>query len=260
MRRLLLSGMIFLILGGGRALAADFAPQAEPVELYNWTGFYLGVTGGWALDGDFDAQPKDIPWIDVHQRDLNGGMIGGTAGYNWQVPSLQAPSGLGVVLGVEVNGFATDINGDKEAAPLALFPFTFPTSSNVDTLVNAQGKVGLAFDRGLLYIAGGYAGAQVSNDASIKIPGLFSEHIFSDSGWQNGAVVSAGIDLAVADNWVAGIQFSHYQFDNLSFSDALGGGGGSLKEVCECQGGSPKIKVDSDLGFDTVVGRLQYHF
>src|SRR5262245_57461845 len=105
MKRSVLSALFFLGFGViSRAVAADFAPVPEPMQLYDWTGFYLGATGGWAIDGDFHAQPKDIPWINVHHDNGNGGLVGGTVGYNWEVPNVSG-SGVGVVLGAEINGF-----------------------------------------------------------------------------------------------------------------------------------------------------------
>jgi outer membrane immunogenic protein len=47
------------------------------VAQYNWTGFYLGINGGGGL-GDSDWNGFAV------SNSPSGGMIGGTAGYNWQ--------------------------------------------------------------------------------------------------------------------------------------------------------------------------------
>ena len=47
------------------------------VAQYNWTGFYLGINGGGAW-GDSDWNGFAV------SNSPSGGMIGGTAGYNWQ--------------------------------------------------------------------------------------------------------------------------------------------------------------------------------
>ena len=44
---------------------------------YNWTGFYLGINGGGAW-GDSDWNGFAV------SNNPSGGMIGVTAGYNWQ--------------------------------------------------------------------------------------------------------------------------------------------------------------------------------
>jgi outer membrane immunogenic protein len=46
------------------------------VAQYNWTGFYLGINGGGGLG--------DLHWNGLPSQQPVGGMIGGTAGYNWQ--------------------------------------------------------------------------------------------------------------------------------------------------------------------------------
>ncbi len=65
------------------ASAADLPRGAVPykapayVAQYNWTGFYLGINGGGAW-GDSDWNGFAV------SNSPSGGMIGGTAGYNWQ--------------------------------------------------------------------------------------------------------------------------------------------------------------------------------
>src|SRR5438270_2188344 len=63
------------------ASAADLAARPytkAPVAMasvYNWTGFYLGVVGGGA-------------WEDSGSPRMQGGFVGGTAGYNWQTGNV----------------------------------------------------------------------------------------------------------------------------------------------------------------------------
>ena len=84
MKRSLVAGFGFLALAAAMpASAADLprgsAPYRAPayVAQYNWTGFYLGINGGGAWgDSDWNG-------VAVSNRP-SGGMIGGTAGYNWQ--------------------------------------------------------------------------------------------------------------------------------------------------------------------------------
>src|SRR5690349_3763840 len=79
--------------------AADLAgrPYAVPVAppVFNWTGFYVGVNGGygWA--------DNDITGIG-NTGQLKGGFVGGQLGYNWQNPS-------GWVFGVEADAHWADI-------------------------------------------------------------------------------------------------------------------------------------------------------
>src|SRR5689334_17187007 len=86
MRFAILTGAVATAVLASPALAADLPPatplpmpaaavQAAPAN--NWTGFYLGVLGGygWA-DANTDAAPGDI--------NFQGFDIGGYGGANWQ--------------------------------------------------------------------------------------------------------------------------------------------------------------------------------
>jgi len=76
----------------GTASAADLvseppaAPVAEAAPAFTWNGFYLGLQGGGAWgNGDFSG---------IGDANLNGGLVTGFAGYNWQLDN-------NIVLGVE---------------------------------------------------------------------------------------------------------------------------------------------------------------
>src|SRR6185312_13467856 len=84
------------------AIAADMpvkGPMAVPVAPYNWTGFYVGLEGGLAYQrGNFVVATS--PFNDF------GGLVGVTAGYNWQIPSSAW------VFGVEADASWTDFRGN----------------------------------------------------------------------------------------------------------------------------------------------------
>jgi outer membrane immunogenic protein len=67
--------------GAARAADLSVAPiyKAPPVvtpQAYNWSGFYLGLNGGggWGTSN----------WDSAGSFNLSGGVVGGTAGVNWQ--------------------------------------------------------------------------------------------------------------------------------------------------------------------------------
>src|SRR6185369_6909619 len=63
---------------GVRYPVAPVAPAAVYVAQYNWTGFYLGINGGGGWGN------SDWTTFAAVSNSPSGGMIGGTAGYNWQ--------------------------------------------------------------------------------------------------------------------------------------------------------------------------------
>src|SRR5690242_8853300 len=100
--RHILTATALLALLGGSAMAADLrAPVYKappPVPVWNWSGFYVGVNGGYSFGNDDVTQTVSQNGVAaiVPEKVVvapKGGIFGGQAGYNWQVGSL--------VLGVE---------------------------------------------------------------------------------------------------------------------------------------------------------------
>ena len=120
----------FLGMAALPAAAADLpqrpvykAPMVAPA--FNWTGFYLGVYGGYAFGtGNTD--------------NFDGGIAGGTIGYNWQ--------GLGSpwVFGLEADGggptSATPITGTAGGVAVT-------ASSEAKAMATFRARVGYAWDR-----------------------------------------------------------------------------------------------------------------
>ena len=108
MRRILLSVLMAGV--ASSALAADLpttkgpppAPYFQPPPAFNWTGFYIGVNGGWGFTDTHN---------DSFGNNINGGLVGGTVGYNYQMGQF--------VIGYEGDVDWSDIRGSD-------FAFTFP--------------------------------------------------------------------------------------------------------------------------------------
>jgi outer membrane immunogenic protein len=143
-RKLLLAAALFV---AAPAYAGDLPqrnynnPQAYR-NLFNWTGFYAGVHGGWG-------------WGNATGGDIDGHALGAQAGYNYQLVS-------GMTFGVETDITITGIDGIAAGGNF--------TADYIGTL---RGRLGYAFDRVLLYATGGlaYAGGDLrigalSNDQS----------------------------------------------------------------------------------------------
>src|SRR5437016_7842810 len=78
-------GALALAALAGPVGAADLSPRyGAPITKapmyapgFNWTGFYVGINGGGAWGTS--------RWDSTNRFDVNGWLIGGTAGYNWQM-------------------------------------------------------------------------------------------------------------------------------------------------------------------------------
>ena len=122
---------------------------------YSWTGFYVGIHGGGAwFDKDWfypcSATNLLIPPCDLAQGGHSGSswLAGGQIGFNYQVGQW--------VWGIEAEFSATRIKGDN-------LDIAFPTQerlhSRTDFIGTMAPRLGLAWDRVLLYAKGGVAWA-----------------------------------------------------------------------------------------------------
>src|SRR6185369_15817918 len=187
MKRFVVAGLGFLALAAMPASAADLprgAPYRAPVYApqYNWTGFYLGINGGGGF-GDSDWNGFAV------SNKPSGGMVGGTAGYNWQ------GAGSPWVFGLEGDLDWTNIKGTFVNATC---PIGCQTQN--DWLGTVRGRLGFAWDRVMPYVTGGLA---VGNIKASQ-PG-FAGVNDTNVGWSAGA----GIEAALAGNWTAKLEYLH---------------------------------------------------
>ena len=157
------------------------APPPPPVTpAYNWSGFYVGVNGGGGWGRSFwDANADRIG--------LSGGLVGGTAGYNWQFGSA--------VVGVEGDIDWANLSGTSTSVGC---PVGCSTSDS--WLSTVRGRVGYAFDRFLPYVTGGLAVGDIQA-ATPGFPGATS----TNAGWTLGA----GLEVALQGNWSAKAEYLH---------------------------------------------------
>jgi outer membrane immunogenic protein len=210
---------ISTLLCAAAAVAALSAPAAAadmrmPVKapppmaaIFSWTGFYIGVNGGGAFGTNRNVVVNETlagaPFISgtwpgvgtFGALEPTGGFGGGQIGYNYQVSNW--------VFGIE-----TDIQGasirDSAAAtlPYIVAPNTISVSSTqkIDWFGTLRGRLGIAFDRVLVYGTGGLAYGQTTySQAMTDTLGFIASG--SDKSTRLGWVAGAGIEWAFAPNW-----------------------------------------------------------
>ena len=100
MKKILLVTASMIALSATAASAADLAarpytkaPPPIVSAVYDWTGFYIGINGGWGQSHD----NRSVDGIgSAGSYDANGGTVGGQVGYRWQAG--------GWVFGLEAQG------------------------------------------------------------------------------------------------------------------------------------------------------------
>jgi outer membrane immunogenic protein len=202
MKRIAFAGFVVLTWGAlaGAVAAADMTPRyphqpyvKAPINspAFSWTGFYLGLNGGggWGHSS----------WDRTGDLNPSGGVIGGTAGLNWQMGQ--------VVVGIEGDLDWSGISGTTST----LCPAGCTTRN--DWLGTVRGRLGYAFDRFLPYVTGGLA----AGDIRATTPG-FAGATQSNLGW----TVGVGMEVAIVANWSAKAEYLHVDLGNFNCGLACG--------------------------------------
>jgi len=186
----------------------DDAPRTTPmytkapsVAVRNdWSGFYVGIVGGgdWGrskhvyngnkFNGVF---PSDI----TSTYDVNGALVGASAGYNAQFAGMW-------LFGVEGDMSWSNASGTAPFIP----PFNTDraAATKESWLATARVRLGIVpVDRWLTYVTGGVALADVKAQ-------IINENItFSESHIRGGWTVGGGAEVALDRNWSAKLEYLH---------------------------------------------------
>jgi outer membrane immunogenic protein len=254
------------------AQAADMPLKAPvPRVVSDWTGFYIGIHGGygWARPSisDLDLKPNGNLFgeeadeaLSLHAPKLRGAVFGGHAGYNWQW-------GQRGVVGLEIDYSAADIKSTQGAildfTTLSAHSDSRTLQSKLDSLASARARVGfLVGPEFLLYGTGGAAwGHTKFTDTSIVHGvGVFSglDDVFTSRASANhfGWVAGAGGEWKL---WNTGmmlrVEYLHYGFGSASLPfDTTSGVNG-----VQTKGSSFNVPIGS-LTTDVVRGGVSYKF
>jgi len=197
-----------LILGLGLltsfgAEAADLAVKPPPVApaaaVFNWTGFYIGVNGGYGL-GQQDPLNLISSRFDRTSFDLSGGFVGGTAG-------AQIQQGH-VVLGVESDIDWANIRGSGTVIPAIAgipAPITLNLATKTEAIITARARFGMALNNFLLYGTGGAAFLRETADGT-SIAGVPCGTAgvlvgCTEAHWRPGLAAGLGAEYAFTPNW-----------------------------------------------------------
>jgi outer membrane immunogenic protein len=198
MRRILLAATAFTAMGFGSAFAADLPSRAPvafaPPPVFTWTGFYVGVNGGYAGD-KYRYNLNGVPGLSASASINSSGFVGGgQIGYNFQ---FSGP----FVLGLEADIQASGLKGELAlAATLGNNGLSANAGSKTDYFGTVRGRLGYAgIERLLVYVTGGYAYGNTKSYYSIVTPGpvLAGSTSSTRSGW----TVGGGMEYAILPHW-----------------------------------------------------------
>lgn len=247
MRTIFLLSTALLSLTASAVVAADLptAPAPAPVvyvapsPAYNWSGFYVGLHGGYALgnvavtDTNGGVNPGPFAYK------TNGGFGGGQAGYNLQLGNF--------VVGTE-GDFSYLVNSGKGVIGSANAAAHQDLTLGNGMLADVTGRFGFAIGPMLLYAKGGGAWFSGSARQATTNPGYAPTGTGSSVGWTAGG----GIEYLLSQNVSLKAEYLHYDF---------GSKGGYQTNVGDLS--SPigyRFLNSTSLKFDTVKAGINYRF
>jgi len=167
------------------------APMVTPAPVYNWTGFYVGIDGGYGW-GRHDRL-NDTGFANSY--DSKGGLFGGHAGYNRQFGQW--------ILGIEGDAHWTNIKGDDGAVGGTL------DQTTTRFLGSIRGRGGIAWNQFLLFGTGGWSFANLNHFNPAGVP-------TDNSANRNGPTAGGGVQWAFNQNWSIGAEYRHYWLGSYS--------------------------------------------
>jgi opacity protein-like surface antigen len=219
----LLLGIVVATAIAGPVLAADMAwPYKAPsyAPAFTWTGTYVGgdIGGIW---GNFALSPTTADnltgaigapgTMNINNSSLIGGF---QAGYNWQIGQW--------VLGLEQDYQFTGLKQTFSfAAPAGLFLAGDSMAVKTDYLAATRGKLGVVWDRALIYAAGGLETGEfdVTSVYVARAAGGSPALGFTDANKLHfGFNVGAGIDYAVTDNVFLGVEYRYLDLGKETYN------------------------------------------
>ena len=221
-RQILLASVGAIALTGSAAFAADLTYRAPPpvyvppAPIFTWTGFYLGGQVGyaWARDnGSINNPAPGIPGLPSSiflpfTVNLNGVIGGAHAGYNLQINQW--------VVGVEGSVDGTSLS---KTQLVGAFPPFFQGLVDPKATVQGsiRGRLGIAFDRVLIYATGGAAFANFTVAYNTLPLGGVDQITSTRTGW----TVGGGLEYAVTNNWSIRGEYRYSDFGSRNDFSAV---------------------------------------
>ncbi|MGH6795577.1 MAG: outer membrane protein, partial [Methylocella sp.] len=217
-RRVLLASAGAIAFTGSAAFAADIPSRAPPPvylpppPIFTWTGIYIGGQIGYAWGNGsnrfngFDPFFGTGIFLNTSVGGTPSGVIGGGhVGYNYQINQW--------VLGLEGTVDGTSLSNTARA----VFPdgAVLSAHSTADIQGSIRGRLGVAWDRALIYATGGVAFGGFNTNVSLNGTGLAGVPFFANgsvSSTRTGYTVGGGINYAVTNNWWI---FAEYRFTDF---------------------------------------------
>jgi outer membrane immunogenic protein len=185
---------------------------------YSWNGIYGGLSGGY---GWGKTRGNFLPAGFGPSLDLEGGLVGGQIGYNYQIGTW--------VLGFEIDYQWTHIHTSATVAGMV-------AEGEIRGFGTARGRIGAAWDRFLLFGTGGGAWGR-----GIAVAPGFVKDAANHTGW----TVGGGLEFGLTPNLSAKAEYLYVRFNTQDYFISQGCAG-----ACEIGAGVNVVRAGLNYRFD----------
>lgn len=210
------------------ALAADLPtrkPAIVPILVaapFNWTGFYVGanVGYGWGVGDRVGLRTSTLGFLGDYGTLNTHGVFGGAQiGYNHQFGMF--------VAGLEADFQASGLS--DSSGPNSALGFTVTGSSKQRWFGTVRPRLGVAFDRFLVYATGGLAYGDTRYTVTATVPGAAA--VMSRNDTRVGWTVGGGVEYAFTQNWSVKAEYLYTQYEQKRISAPFVTTGGVVTAV-----------------------------
>ena len=197
-----------LACGANNVSAADLPVKAAPVAVaaFNWTGWYLGGSAGYAWGNSTMTEVTAYngpPAISYSPRGFQGGIHGG---YNKQIQQI--------VVGVEVEFGYLGVSKSQQYPP---YIGVRTANDSVAGTSNGwfgvvAGRLGWAMNNWLIYGKGGGIFTGIKSSFIDTDPIGTTLVSGTQTSNRNGWVLGFGVEHAFNRNWIARVEYDRYGF------------------------------------------------
>jgi outer membrane immunogenic protein len=183
------------------ALAASGQASAGPA--YDWSGFYAGGMAGAGFGNS--AHVTEDEHLSTGQFPIAGGLVGATAGVNWQ----SGPLVIGGEADIALASVTGSVDGNNNGGNYGCGEKPDePCTTTLGPMATARLRAGLAVGGALIYGTGGYFVGSVTGD----IPGGYN-----GTGIRGGWIWGGGIELALGPRWTAKAEYLHREAGKFGY-------------------------------------------
>jgi outer membrane immunogenic protein len=200
------------------------APVPYVAPVFTWTGFYLGINGGYGWGtSDFTLVQcgcmagmgmGGMTGQHIASTNPEGGFFGGQIGYNYQIGSF--------VVGLEGT---LDWSGIKGTDSWTMNGDPLTMSTDLRWFATVGPRLGYAVDRALFYVTGGAAWGDFKYDHTHNMAGpppMFMS--MSGSSTRVGWMIGGGVEYAFTNNVTAKLEYNYIDFGSHNQTVTASGG------------------------------------